>query len=1737
MIEKNLLNWLDLGEGLEEIDIYKKRKFLSFCKFMKILIASNNFSSWFYLILQSIFFIQIFCISLFDIQIKKSDYIAHIFQYISNIFLIEPIIKNSKSYIIPFVITTILMVILIFCLVIIFILMKLDKANNFLSSLIVIFNFLLQIILNYLIGPIIAICLAATNCLGGTHKFLADTCFGSLHLIIFFFSIIDFIFFFILTIIFSLFYNDIGSIGTAKIKKQVNTKFELYLNLIRIIVFVVNHYFRVYDKNSNIYLIIKNLILALIFIMFIIYFYRELFFYDERMNYLILIGFVLSFWLCFSTAIKIVFNIKKITLFILIGWVILIITCSIIIYYKNNSLILFTNILEEDNIKKIEEFKRAIFNLILEKDIESKTVLQGYFLRFKDYISSFPERKDKFTNISKVTYLKHIYNDDTILNSLFIIYTVYDYYFEKNKINNEIGIYFCYFLINYLKNPALAIYHCAKIKCNSILELYYKYLLAENIKDYLINISDLTSHQDSPRHLQLSTVILYNLYQNLIKLKIYDISDNQIEYFDYFKNFTLSTKNSLGFLQIGKNIIKLRKQIKKLWDKSNMLNPYSNEIKIDYMLYLKLLIQDESLVKKEEKNHLFIKNTFNTHKSHLYFKLFDNSISSVLLVEGNSNNGKILYSTPNFRNIFMLVNKETGNLNVNDLLPKAIEKFHGHLINQTLYYSNLHIMFRKHRETVLKTRNDTIFNVKLYVKELSDLSYGLMYIIHIEKLNNNDFSIILDKDLKINGYTEKANAKKSIDIINTENYGMTPSIIGTHICAVIPEILLLFKHNENGEFVLNNNAIMRNNGNLYPVTSPGKELVKKINDIANELQNGNMANALKSDQKLLCVDDNKQVKNSSSSTNHVQIIQKKIDFSLEKSVLSLNDKYIDLVNEITKNYPKPFKIFFKLNPHIFLGKYKYYNISVTNDVYTLIGEDQMIEQGKINKKINSSIYRSDVVEESDLKSGALGAGVKENIKKIKFAVNLSKIKEKKTKKQNDDLFKEEELEKNNESDKEEKNDENKNKVKDNKTKGVLNSYNSNVDLLKNEQNVIYKITERIMNNKLNTKYNILMTYLSILSGIVSIAFITYDTLIIKKNCEEIAEYLKENSYYNETKITMAQLYMILVNFKFMRYNLVNETDCLDENCSIIYKEELKYAIDSLNSLQREDLEFHSDFGKKLDESSTAERINFYTNETKGISVTHNQLIRLMISNSLQFYDNLDLVIKNSTHNMFVTIMNNLLNYANLFVKEEFGGFSNNILKKNIAKNFKLIPYPLILMCVCTFVLVLLFSYFVFIMNNIEIFFIDKIINLNSASFEEYLKTLNDLKKKFKNDNNEEEDKLENEEDENDDSKDINNKNLDKISENKEQISKIAGGEKQSIREKKRKEKFNKKDRDKKIKLLEQKRYKIRKMENLFIINNFLNAIKILLPIILGITYYIFQTLIKNSRQSKYITFNENIESINYVYDKSFSLYLDINYEIVNFTNLYVIKEIAKYNLTNQITKYEIIKGINYTNADEIDKIPNYVLKIFEKNEYNFPRFGNLIMEIINNIKNTDTSNTTEAILYKLFSGDACLVLFENNKDEKYISCSNYWSGVVSKGLQQVIIDMGSKFSSLLDKLAVINTNNQSNNIIDFLASDDYKYYDHFVLYYFFRAFIKSLSLFDVLRDERIKKAKNIFDIVFYCYIVLDCIFLLILVYYVHATNKLFNDFLGFISIIPSKIITEDGDIYLEISRIEKNVLS
>ena len=348
---------------------------------------------------------------------------------------------------------------------------------------------------------------------------------------------------------------------------------------------------------------------------------------------------------------------------------------------------------------------------------------------------------------------------------------------EKSIENNvDICLNMCYFLFNKMKNPTYVIYLVSELKVKTHLQLYYKYILMEQIKEYLIEKINFSTNKESIKHVEIGSVILYNIYSVLFKLKIYDATSFQIEYFDNFKSSNTTKKSTENFLKNGEEILVCKNKILKIWNQLSILNPFNSNAESDYMLYLKTVIQDNSLAKSEEKKILSYKIKQMSYKNNTYYSMFSEDTSSILLIDGALDaNLKILYTTPNFGKLFFFSGKEMLNTSVNDLLPNVIQKHHKEFVDDAIKYSNLKHTFKNSRDVLVKTKNNGLMNVNLYVKTVPNLSFGLNYLAYLIKNKEKNFIIVVDKDLKINGFTEDFGSGGNNDmenfIIKGNNFG------------------------------------------------------------------------------------------------------------------------------------------------------------------------------------------------------------------------------------------------------------------------------------------------------------------------------------------------------------------------------------------------------------------------------------------------------------------------------------------------------------------------------------------------------------------------------------------------------------------------------------------------------------------------------------------------------------------------------------------------------------------------------------------------------------------------------------------------------------------------------------------------------------------------------------------------------------------------------------------------------
>ena len=1654
MIESNVIEWLDFGDSAQYIDIYSKIKTLFFFRFFRGLIKNKPFPILINILFMIIFFFQIWTMNIISVP-SKGDLILEIFDYLKRVIAFYELIIDEITY--RKILTAVIYFVIIDFLLIVITIFIMKKINT--TIFILVIHILNIINYYYMIGPIVEICFTCTLCENGRHIYLGNACYSSNHLLLCIISFVLLLLSLFMSFFYSVFCNEIELI-TANLNgnlNRINCNYELFGLISKVIIFLFGFSVKIYANNDLIKIIYEGYIFLNCLIMSI-YVYKNVYYYNDIINYIHFFGWYFSTWYSFCVFLKTVFNLNGVSSLIIIGWVIIGLSFYKAHKIKEYLLLTNSNIFEFKDIKSIEMYKNILLKKLSDKNnYHSKILLFGIIKKFEEFSMNNPELNYQYHRLKDNKILAKKFNKDEDLPIMAIIYILYSNYLEKFAKKEEIIFHMCYFLINKLNNPSYAMLLCSKLKSEDNKGSYYKYLLAEDIKDYLIFKLNKNSNKESIKHVQIGSVILYNLYIYLFKIKIYDAICSQIEYLDLIKNNVTTHKAPENFLKYGEKILQTRSEIITIWEKLIELNPFSDECQKDYVLYLDTIIQDEILSKEESKRYMILKNSKLQERYNIYHTMFLYSTSSILLVDGYLSNGKILYSSSNFSLLFMYNDKELLNVTIEDLLPNAIQVFHKELVDHAIKFSNINYSFKEPRESFLKSKIGGLYNIKLFVKPVPNLSYGLIYYTYIQKINEPNFIIILDKDLKINGFTEMSQTGSSFTMSN--GFNLSPNIIGFHIGMIIPDIFSLLEY-KNEEFIINK-IDHELKGYLYPID--------KVNDLKNKVNN--------------ILDKIKITRNDNDNNGQI-----------DTDPQNISVEFNELLRELSNYKSNPFSIFYKIKLHSFLeGKYKYYRIYINNDILT---ENENITDLRINNNldIKSGISRKP-------KEGKIKLKLKMNEKKSKF--DLNKDESNLTKNSyNNNITNINNINNNNEDIiNKERNDLGK------ENKEEPNEYINNENKEKNQPNHINKISSE--NSQSNDGFNKLksdiinkkevypikiMKSLCFVFIIFAMIFYSWDNFQIRNDFSRLDTFLKDNLFFNSTKIILASLYTIGVNIRWELHSLyLNSTSCISGTFYTFYRKLLTEDIDFLEGQKNIASSLSEDFKNIILGKHQVGIYVYKFNDTEKYNFNVDNLITFLINTGIKIIDTYNYFLKEECYKIPKELGLNEINLKNLiemsyyFYNSDIDGYRNEEKRKKISKNFNLIPFSLIYFSGILIILIIFYSHYILSLHNIVIYFLEKLINFNSTNFESYTKKLEEIKKKLGNDNNEEDDKGD----------DIDFNEFDskkKEEEEKDREGKDLKDQRKSL-EKDEKHK-KKKNGNKQSKILQQKKKKAQIMIAFFIKINLFFGIKIILIMLVSLSYYIISLLFKESKKNEYIDFDSINDSVNTIYKETFDIFIPLK------------------------RKLEIYE----TNLIDCKTIGEFEKMTFPKiNEIKSPKLGNLLLQIIDD---SDYSKNEVEKLKELFSGNACNPL--TNSAQGYGICEMYWSGILLRGFEQALAQVGSILSSVLDELESLNDKKNNVTLFDIMDQSSYMIYEQFNEFYLIRAFNATNNIFKVLREGKLKQILKLMEILSMAYVIISIFLFGLFIFFVYGSKNLFISSINFIGIVPWQYLYEDESFYKEI---------
>ena len=354
-------------------------------------------------------------------------------------------------------------------------------------------------------------------------------------------------------------------------------------------------------------------------------------------------------------------------------------------------------------------------------------------------------------------------------------------------------------------------------------------------------------------------------------------------------------------------------------------------------------------------------------------------------------------------------------------------------------------------------------------------------------------------------------------------------------------------------------------------------------------------------------------------------------------------------------------------------------------------------------------------------------------------------------------------------------------------------------------------------------------------------------------------------------------------------------------------------------------------------------------------------------------------------------VNNLIANSLKLFYSNYDGFKGSEKEKNCQKLNITYYLILIISFILTVFVIYIFSYFICIIYKMEINFLNNLINFTSKNFDEYLKGLEELKKKFRDINDENDKLLEDIQDENDiDDKIDNNSKIknDKINYKKEYTYEKNVGNRKKERNKIQQQKIKKKN----------------IMSNYFHKSCILYGLKVGLILIFSTIYFCITIIINFHMKKRYKKLDSIIEQINNVYYDSFKIYI-------------IFKE-----------QFEILLNTGDKTKLNIPKDSGIIR----------PKFGNSLIYITNQKRFSEESLK---IFDNLYNNNACQEIVNTSSDLFY--CESIFNSILTKGLEQAISQMSIIITNCINELNRLKENKNLNE----LYSEDsvYSKYETFIV--------------------------------------------------------------------------------------------
>ena len=541
---------------------------------------------------------------------------------------------------------------------------------------------------------------------------------------------------------------------------------------------------------------------------------------------------------------------------------------------------------------------------------------------------------------------------------------------------------------------------------------------------------------------------------------------------------------------------------------------------------------------------------------------------------------------------------------------------------------------------------------------------------------------------------------------------------------------------------------------------------------------------------------------------------------------------------------------------------------------------------------------------------------------------------------------------------------------------------------------------------------------------------------------------------------------------------------------------MEKCINNINNVKNSFFTFDEDFQEIILKRRPLYIEIYNTNATQLLNLDVNDYLNFIISKGIKLIGSYENYL--NFYGIDKINMENLIHQSYEYFNSDIEGFLGDEKLSKVNGKFQNNYLTIIIGTILCIILLAIFSYFIFDFNQLEIFFLDKLINFSSPNFENYLKNLEDLKKKLKNYKNEEEenniDEMEMEINSKNEAESKKNNSKSKIEKkedkNNNSVKDVKDGEEQETK------KMSKKRGNKQNKIQQQRIKKKKVMSFYFYKENIFFAVKTSMILICFVSFFAVSFLVYKEYLNQYLEFDAATNDVENLYYESFRIFLIFK------------AQLAKYQETQ-----------------------NYTTSIPSVKQITMPNFGNILNDLS---QNSIYSQENKNILTQLYNGDLCLLLFKFKETEDYLNCKEFLSSILLKGMEQAIIQMGVMVNSVIDELTLVNNELDFNNTIRGNTTN-FKKYEMFIEYYLLLSYLKNEEIFNNFRFDETKHYSNLTKKIIVIYFVVYFFLFILLCYIIFMYKYIYNSLFNFSAILSIKFISDDEYFYKKLIDLEKKL--